>query len=602
MGERILRGIPVSPGICRGKIFVHGKTRDSIPAHSVSEEELPKELERLEQALIQTRQQILDVQRKVGEAMGADDASIFDAHLLVLEDRTLIDEVTRLIYQQKLNVEQAFHQVAEKYATTLGAIDDEYLRERATDMRDVTARILSNLMNRPHDATLRNLREPSIVIAYDLAPSATALLDRKMVLGFATEVGSKTSHTAIMARSMQIPAIVGLQQVVQQIETGQYALLDGYNGFLIINPTDQTLFEYGQLVRKQVNLEERLRDLQDKPCITLDGQVVTLSANIEQAIDSESVKASGANGVGLFRTEYLFINRSTLSSEEDQYQAYRAVAAALKPQPVVIRTLDLGGDKFISHLPMPQEMNPFLGWRAIRFCLQEQDMFRQQLRAILRASVEGNVKMMYPMISCLDELTKANTLLDQYKAELRAENVPFDESLEVGIMIEVPSAVLIADSLARRVKFFSIGTNDLIQYSLAVDRLNEKIAHLYEPTHPAIISLIKLTVEAAHRNGIWVGVCGEMGGDPSLVPLLLGLGVDELSATPSLVPAIKYLIRRLKMSEAKELAQFALQSESGAEILARCQALVQKIAPNLIEMQSPGNLGRTPLSQYDRSN
>ncbi|MBM3835893.1 MAG: phosphoenolpyruvate--protein phosphotransferase [Verrucomicrobia bacterium] len=582
-GERIFRGIPVSPGVSRGKILVYSKSNDCIPSYLVPEGELSQEMQRLEKALVQTRQQILDVQHKVEEGMGAADASIFDAHLLVLEDRTLIDEVTRLMHEQKLNVEQAFYQVAEKYAATLSTIDDEYLRERASDMRDVTARVLSSLLNRPHESDLRHLREPCIVISADLSPSTTALLDKKMVLGFATDTGSKTSHTAIMARSLQIPAIVGLRNVSGQLATGSYALLDGYNGYLIINPTDQTLFEYGQLVRKHVNLEEKLRQLQHEPAVTLDGARIVLSANVEQASDTEAVKECGAEGVGLFRTEYLFINRDTLSSEEEQYQAYRSVAAALKPHPVVIRTLDLGGDKFLSHLQLPQEMNPFLGWRAIRFCLQEKEIFRDQLRAVLRASVEGNIKLMYPMISCLDELNKANALVEEYKAELRAENVPFNESLEIGIMIEIPSAALIADTLAKRVKFFSIGTNDLIQYSLAVDRLNEKIAHLYEPTHPAILNLIKMTVDAAHRNGIWVGVCGEMAGDPAMVPLLLGLGVDELSASPSAVPEIKFLIRRLKLTEAKALAEFALQCESGQEILTRSQELVRQVAPSLSE-------------------
>lgn len=585
-GERVFRGIPVSAGVCRGKILVYGKQSVSVPAHTITDDEVPKQLGRLEEALVQTRQQILEVQRKVEQAMSAEDAGIFDAHLLVLEDRTLIDEVTRLVSQQKLNVEQAFHQVAEKYAATLSAIDDEYLRERATDLRDVAARVLNNLLDRPHETDLKHLPEPCILISYDLTPSTTALLDKKMVLGFATDVGSKTSHTAIMARSLHIPAIVGLQKVSQQLESGQHVLLDGYNGYLIINPTDQTLFEYGQLVRKQVNLEERLRELQDKPAVTLDGTRFVLSANVEQASDTEAVNACGAEGVGLFRTEYLFINRDTLASEEEQYQAYRSVAAALKPHPVVIRTLDLGGDKFLSHLQVPNEMNPFLGWRAIRLCLEEIDIFRDQLRAILRASVEGNVKLMYPMISGLDELNKANALVEECKSELRAKNIPFDEALEIGVMIEIPSAALIADQLAKRVKFFSIGTNDLIQYTLAVDRLNEKIAHLYEPTHPAILQLIKVTVDAAHRNGIWVGVCGEMAGDPVLAPLLLGLGVDELSASPSLVPQVKFLIRRLKLAEAKEHAEWALTCESGAEILARSQALVRRIAPGLFEEEN----------------
>jgi phosphotransferase system enzyme I (PtsI) len=540
-------------------------------------------MERLERALVQTRQQILEVQRKVGQAMGAEDAGIFDAHLLVLEDRTLIDEVTRIMAHQKINVEQAFHQVAEKYATTLEAIEDDYLRERASDMRDVTARVLNNLLNRPHELDLRHLEEPCILVSYDLSPSITATIDRTKVLGFATDIGSQTSHTAIMARSLQIPAVVGLHDASRHLTSGEYVLLDGFNGYLVVNPTDQTLFEYGQLVRRRINLEDRLRDVVDKPAVTLDGARIRLAANIEQASDTEAVRSYGAEGVGLFRTEYLFINRQTSPSEEEQYQAYRTVAAALKPEPVVIRTLDLGGDKFLSHLDLPPEMNPFLGWRAIRFCLAERELFRDQLRAILRASVEGTVKLMYPMISCLDELTQANELLEECRAELRAENIPFNPDLDVGAMIEIPSAALTAGALAKRAKFFSIGTNDLIQYSLAVDRLNEKIAHLYEPSHPAILSLIKMTVDAAHRHGLQVSVCGEMAGDPIYVPLLLGLGVDELSASPPSIPYVKFLIRRLRMTEARELADFALQSESGSEILARAKALVHQVAPGLCD-------------------
>ena len=581
-----MRGIPVSGGVCRGKIVVLGKARDAIPRHEISEAEVPQEIQRLEHALTQTREQILKVQRKVSEAMGAKDASIFDAHLLVLEDPTLIDEVTRVIQEKKINAEHAFQQVAEKYAATLSSMDDEYLRERSTDMRDVTARVLDNLLGRTGEGEVGKLKEPCIIISYDLAPSTTALFDRKMVLGFATDAGSRTSHTAIMARSLQIPAVVGLHDASKQLNTGQYALLDGYNGLLIVSPTDQTLFEYGQLVRKRVNLQEKLRDIRDESAITLDGVRITLSANVEQAADAEHVRACGAEGVGLFRTEYLFLNRETLPDEEEQYLAYRQVAAALKPHPVVVRTLDLGGDKFLSHLQMPQELNPFLGWRAIRFCLEERDIFRAQLRAILRAAVEGNIKMMYPMISGLDELNQANALVEECRKELKAERIPFGDALEIGAMIEIPSAVLAADSLAKRVKFFSIGTNDLIQYSLAVDRLNEKIAHLYEPTHPAIVRLIKATVDAGHRNGIWVGVCGEMAGDPTLVPLLLGLGVDELSAAFSVVPQVKFLIRRLKMSEARELAEFALNCECGSEILARSQELAQRIAPGLLENQN----------------
>jgi len=582
-GETTFRGIPVSAGVCRGKILVLDRTRPKITRRELSADALADEVNRLEKALVQTRQQLLDVQRRVSEGMGAEEGSIFEAHLLVLEDRTLLDEVIRMIQEQKLNAEFAFHTVAERYAATLAAIEDDYLRERANDLRDVTSRVLNNLLGLEEELDLRHLKEPCIIVSHDLTPSNTAQLDKRHVLGFATDVGSKTSHTAIMARSLRIPAVVGLKDASARLSTGQYALLDGFNGAVIINPTDQTLFEYGQLARQQDTLQEKLRDVVNQPAVTLDGHHVFLSANIEHPGDAEAVKTNGAEGVGLFRTEYLFINREVPPSEQKQYEAYREVARALKPLPVVIRTLDLGGDKLLAHLPIPKEMNPFLGWRAIRFCLQQPDLFREQLRAILRASVEGNLKMMYPMISGLDELNQANALVEEYKAELRAENLPFDEKLEIGAMVETPSAVIVADSLAKRLKFLSIGTNDLIQYSLAVDRMNEKIAHLYEPTHPAIVRLIKATVDAGHHHHIWVSVCGEMASDPVLTPLLIGLGVDELSVAPPLAPPVKFLIRRLKFAEAQELAAFALQCESAAEILARCQDLARQVAPCLFE-------------------
>jgi phosphotransferase system enzyme I (PtsI) len=582
-GEKIFRGIPVSGGVCRGKIVVLGKARPSIGKAHLTDGELPEEINRLEKALLQTRQQILEVQRKVVEGMGAQEGGIFDAHLLVLEDRTLLDEVIRVIQESKVNAEYAFHVVAERYAATLAAIEDDYLRERATDMRDVTTRVLNNLMGLDVGVDTRHLKEPCIIISHDLTPSNTAQFDKRNVLGFATDVGSKTSHTAIMARSLRIPAVVGLKDASGVLETGQYALLDGFSGTIIVNPTDQTLFEYGQIIIQQDTLQQRLKDILQEPTVTLDGHRVMLSANIEQAADALEVRGSGAEGVGLFRTEYLFLNRDTPPTEEQQYEAYRQAAITLKPLPLVIRTLDLGGDKVPTQMHLSAEMNPFLGWRAIRFCLMERDLFCEQLRAILRASAEGNVKMMYPMISGLDELTQANALVEECKAELKRNNIAFDEKMPIGAMIETPSAVIIAESLAKRLSFFSIGTNDLIQYTLAVDRMNEKIAHLYEPTHPAIVRLIKSTAEAAHNHKITVSVCGEMASDPVLAPLLLGLGIDELSAASALVPAVKFIIRRLKMEEAKKLAEFALSCESAAEILARCQELARQIAPGLFE-------------------
>jgi phosphotransferase system enzyme I (PtsI) len=585
-GERIFCGIAVSAGVCRGKILVLHRARHIVGRRDLSETEVAAEVKRFENVLGQTRKQIKEIQRRVVVSMSAEEGDIFDAHLLMLEDRVLIEDVLRFIREQKVNADFAFHTVSERYVAAMEEVEDAYLRERAADIRDLTSRVLDNLLEVKDAFDLRHLSEPCILISHDLSPSTTAQLDKKFVLGFATDIGGKTSHTAIMARSLDIPAVVGLQNVSVELENGDYALLDGYNGTIIVNPTDQTLFQYGQLAKIRASLDEKLQEILHQPAVTLDGKPIHLSANIEDQHDVASVLAHGAEGVGLFRTEFLFINRESSPTEEEQYHVYREVAAALKPNPVIIRTLDLGGDKFVSHLQLAQEMNPFLGWRAIRFCLAQPELFRAQLRAILRASAEGNVKMMYPMISGLDELNRANALVEIYKNELRAEKIPFDENLEIGAMIEIPSAALIADTLAQRAKFFSIGSNDLIQYTLAADRTNEKVSHLYEPTHPAILRLIKTTVDASHRHGIWTGVCGEIAGDPVLVPLLLGLGVDELSAAPPIIPEIKYMIRRVKMSEAQALAEFALQCESPLEIYARCIEVAKQTAPSLFESKS----------------
>ena len=582
-GENILRGIDVSDGICRGKILVLHRARHIIARRVISADEVAAETGRFEKSLVQTRQQILEVQRKVVENLGAKEADIFEAHLLMLEDHALVGEAIRLIREEKVNAEHAFHSVAERYTGALLTANDEYLRERAADMRDLTSRVLDNLLEVKDALDLQRIAEPCILVSHDLSPSTTAQLNKKFVLGFATDIGGKTSHTAIMARSLGIPAIVGLQTASQELDSGDYALLDGYNGTVIINPTDQTLFQYGQLAKIKASLEEKLREIRGQPAVTLDGKSIHLSANIEEIADIEAVLAHGAEGVGLFRTEYLYINRDRLPTEEEQYQAYDKVATALKPQAVIIRTLDLGGDKFASHLQLAKEVNPFLGWRAIRFCLAQPELFRAQLRAILRASAGGNVKMMYPMISGLDELRKANAFVEKCKAELRAENVPFNDNMDIGVMNEIPSAALVADALATQSKFFSIGSNDLIQYTLAADRTNEKVSHLYEPTHPAIVRLIKMTVDAAHRHGIKANVCGEIAGDPVLAPLLVGLGVDELSTAPTVVAQVKYMIRRLKLTEANELADFALQCDSPSEIYARCQALARAAAPSLFE-------------------
>ncbi|MBT7733641.1 MAG: phosphoenolpyruvate--protein phosphotransferase [Verrucomicrobia bacterium] len=579
----MLRGIPVSQGVSRSRVVVLDRTRIDPAKWGILESDPAGEQDRLQASLMETRRQILAVQERLREALGAKEAQIFDAHLLVLEDPMLIEEATRFIREDLVTAEFALHKASEKYAEALGKVDDSYLSERAADIRDVAQRVLADLMDQALCTGLADLTEPCVVVAHDLTPSDTAMMDPAMVLGFATEVGSRTSHTAILARSLRIPAVLGLGEVISELHTGESVLLDGFNGFVVIDPSEQTLFEYGQLVDRQTSIEKSLEVIHDDAAETRDGHRIILSANIERAADVESVLQCGAIGVGLFRTEFLFINRSDLPNEEEQFAAYRKVTESLAPDPVIIRTLDLGGDKLLSHVNVAEEMNPFLGWRAIRLCLQEKDLFRTQLRAILRASVFGNLKIMYPMISGVEELDAANVLLDECREQLRDEGVAFAEDVEIGVMIETPSAAMIADSLARRVKFFSIGTNDLIQYALAVDRLNEKIAHLYEPTHPGILRLIKATVDAGQAHGIWTGICGEMAGDLAAVPLLLGLGVSELSVTPSMVPRVKMLICSIEMSEARKLAEFALDSDSPKEILARAEALAKAAVPSFFE-------------------
>jgi phosphotransferase system enzyme I (PtsI) len=569
--------------------------RTEVVRRQVHESEVPGEIGRLEAALVQIRGEVQELQRRLAEAIGSKDAGIFEVHLLILEDPVLLNESARRIREERLNADAAFGDVARQYVDMLSGVDDPFFRERAADIRDVTQRVVNLLAGRGRRDGPPVLDEPAIVVSHDLTPSTTAQLDRTKVLGFATDVGSRTSHTAILARSLGIPAVVGLHDVTARLMSGDQVLLDGHTGSLFLNPTDQTLFEYGQLARRRVQFEDRLQEIRDQPAVTLDGTRVVLSANLELAEDAGSVQESGAEGVGLFRTEYLFLRGNTLPDEQAQYEAYRAVAEAVRPDAAIIRTLDIGGDKFIEHLEMPQEVNPFLGWRAIRFCLQRRDLFRTQLRAILRASAHGTVRLMYPMVSGVEEVVQANALLDECRAELRQEGVPFDEGMEVGAMIEIPSAVLVAGSLAEHVRFFSIGTNDLIQYTLAIDRLNDRIAHLYEPTHPAVLKLIRMTVEAARARGLWVGVCGEMAGDPVLVPVLLGLGVDELSAAPSSVPRIKHLIRRCRLDEARELAGWALQQATGGPALARSQELVRRVAPGLLpDLESGGGISTVP--------
>ncbi len=521
------------------------------------------------------------MQQQIAEAIGAKDAGIFDAHLLVVEDRTLIDEVLRKLEADLCNVEFVFHEVATHYAETLSKIDDPYLRERALDIQDVMRRVVRNLQGKGPRAFVK-VTEPHVLIAHNVTPSDTATMNHEQVLGFATDLGSRTSHTAIMARSLSIPAIVGLHDVTEKVETGEEVLLDGYNGVLILNPTPDTLWHYGELEHRKGLVAEQLTELRETKSTTRDGRHIVLSANIELPKEVDAVMANGAEGVGLYRTEFLYLNRPTLPSEDEQYDTYRRVAERVAPHPLIIRTFDLGGDKIATAMKTEDEENPFMGLRAIRFCLENQDIFKAQLRAILRATTIGNVKIMFPMISGVHELRRALRVLEECKAELRKSGLAYSAETEVGAMIEIPSAALCAQALAREVDFFSIGTNDLIQYAIAVDRVNERIAHLYEATHPAVIRLLKMVADAAHEHDIWVGVCGEMAGDLAMVPLLLGLGMDELSVSASLVPRVKRAVQSLSVPECEQLVLEALELETPGEILERCAEVAQRHYGDLI--------------------
>src|SRR5437899_1692422 len=569
-------GIGVSPGIAFAAIYVVRDDLDEVARYHIAPSRIADEIGRFEAGLIQTRMQILEMQERIAKSIGAKDAAIFDAHLLVVEDRTLIDEVLRKLKTDLCNVEWAFQTVPTRYAETLSKIDDPYLRERALDIQDVTKRVIRNLQGKAPKAFL-SLSGPHILVAHNLTPSDTASMSRENVLGIATDLGSRTSHAAISTRSLSSPAVFGLHDITAKVVTGQHGLLDGNDGLLIVNPSPQTLACYRELESRRAKVTAQLKELRETTSTTRDGCHIVLSANIELPEDVDAVAANGAEGIGLYRTEFLYLNRNTLPTEDEQYETYRKVAERVRPDPLIIRTFDLGGDKLaLGTVDISDELNPFLGWRAIRFCLENIDIFKTQLRAILRASAVGNVKIMFPMISGLDELRGAKSVLAECKEELCASKIDIGDKTEVGAMIEIPSAALSADVLAREIDFFSIGTNDLIQYALAVDRVNERIAHLYEPTHPAVIRLLKMIADAAHANDIWVGVCGEMAGDVALIPLLLGLGMDELSAGATLVPRVKRAVQSLAISECRDLVEESLKLQTPSQILTRCLELASQ--------------------------
>jgi phosphotransferase system enzyme I (PtsI) len=578
--EIVLKGIPAAPGITIGNAYPLYDEEIQIPRRRIRESLVQQEIIRFKRVLAKTRSEIQAIHKKIAREMGIEKARIFGAHLMVLEDEVLISEVIAKLKKDRLAVEYIFWEVLEKYIKVLSKSEDEYLRERVSDITDVGRRILKNLLGSKH-RSLDELKKKAVVVAYDLSPSDTAVMHRSKVIAFATDIGGRTSHTAIMAKSLEIPAVVGLEVVTSSVRDDSAIIVDGNRGITIINPSRQTVRKY-QLEKKRFErFGKHLLKLKNLPAKTIDGKEIELAGNIELPDDVPSVLAHGGKGVGLFRTEYMYMNRKDLPSEEEQFKAYKGAALAISPNSIVVRTLDLGGDKFLSQFEVPHEMNPFLGWRAIRFCLAKPEIFKTQLRAILKASHYGKLKIMYPMITGLGELRQANAILQEVKDELKKKSIPFDKNIEVGAMIEVPSAAITSDILAKEVKFFSIGTNDLIQYALAVDRVNEKIAYLYEPAHPAVLKLIKMIVDNAHRENIWVGMCGEMAGDARLTMILLGLGLDELSTSPIVVPEVKRIIRSIKYEDAKRVAQKALSLATGKEVEALARAQLKAAIPQL---------------------
>ena len=577
--EVVLAGIGVSPGIARGPVCLSTALFDVPEKEAIAPDEVAAELQRFRDAVEETKQQLAHLRDRVAVEAGTDDAFIFDAHLLMLEDRTLLDDVEGRIKRDPQRAEGAFYKVMTRYMDAMARMDDDYLRERVADIQDIARRVVRVLRGH-EDAVAQD--QPHILLARDISPSDTAVMDRAKVLGFASESGSHTSHSTIMARSMAIPAIVGMADISERCHNGQDALLDGYRGLLILNPSEETLAEYEGVRRRKAALERHLHAMIDLPAVTPDGQSVILSANIEFEHEMPALTQHGAQGVGLYRTEFFYLNRPGLPTEDEQTENYARVAAAAGPHGVIIRTLDIGGDKLHHLHDGLEESNPFLGWRGIRVSLTKREVFKTQLRAILRASAAGKVRVLFPMVSCLEEVREARAVLQECRDELTRQGRPFDEKMETGVMIEVPGAAMIADTLAREVDFFSVGTNDLIQYTLAVDRGNEMVARLYQPCHPGILRLLQGVAQAARRAGIWTGVCGEMAGDVLLSPLMVGLGFEELSMAAVQLPHVKFAVRRLPAAWCRQLVEQALACGDSAHIAELCRTAAVEFFPELV--------------------
>jgi phosphoenolpyruvate-protein phosphotransferase (PTS system enzyme I) len=575
-----ISGIGVSPGIALGPIAFRTWATEEPSPEAIAPEQVESEWARLELALEATRQEIRSIQERISDEAGSSHAGIFDAHLLMIEDKSVLAEVRLALENKLICVESAYHQVLGRYADALSKIGDAYLSDRSLDIHDVSRRVIRNLAGfgpTPH-AT-----EPHVLLAHDLTPSDTATMDRDFVLGFATEVGSPTSHTAIVARSLGIPAVVGLHKLPAAMRWGSTVLLDGYAGLLIANPTAETLASYDKIQEQKAAANTKLAELRERSSRTSDGRLITLSANIEFLQEMALVHKNGGAGVGLYRTEFFYLDSNgRLPTEDEQAANYTRVAQECGKSGVIIRTFDLGGDKlFGSKSEYEPEPNPFLGWRGIRVSLDERGIFKTQLRAILRASANNKVRVMYPMVSALEELLEANRILEECKGELALEDTEFDPEIEVGVMIEVPGAAMIASRLAREVSFFSFGTNDLVQYTLAVDRINEKVAQLYQPAHPAVLGLMKMAIDAGHEQNVWSGVCGEMASDITILPLLVGLGVDELSVGAVQLPMVKFAIRKLDYSRCMALVAEVFSLGEAREIHARSLAMAKDCYPEL---------------------
>jgi len=569
----IIRGIAASSGIAIAKAYK--LVEPDLTYSKTSVEDVPIEIDRFRQALERSKGELEAIRAYTNENLGADKAAIFDAHLLVLSDPELIHPIEEKIENEKVNAEHALKETADMFIAIFEQMDNEYMRERAADIKDVTKRVLAHLLNVeiPNPSTIS---EEVVVIAVDLTPSDTAQLNRQFVKGFVTDIGGRTSHSAIMARSLEIPAVVGTKHVSSIVENGDIVILDGTTGDVHINPTKELLDSYKEQ-QKAFDLQKaEWAKLKNEKSVTIDGHQVELAANIGTADDVEGALNNGAEGVGLFRTEFLYMGRDELPSEDVQFEAYKTVLENMGGKPVVVRTLDIGGDKELSYLKLPDEMNPFLGFRAIRLCLEEKDLFRTQLRALLRASEYGHLKIMFPMIATVQEFREAKALLLEEKEKLIQEGVRVSENIEVGIMVEIPSTAVLADQFAKEVDFFSIGTNDLIQYTMAADRMNERVSYLYQPYNPSILRLIQMVINAAHKEGKWAGMCGEMAGDETAIPILLGLGLDEFSMSASSILRARSLIRQLNLADMKELAEKAVQMSTSEEVVELVQQTLNK--------------------------